>query len=122
MATHLSLRGWASAEQLTQIAKDYRAAVELIDKQGWAKVMTDGERDGGPVCAARALGIICGVKDWKDFAGRITLAMSACYRVTGLLIHQVNDKCQKWEDLKSILTGIADDCDHAALVTGTLNA
>lgn len=120
MGTHMSLRGRATPAQFNQIAADYRAAVDLIEKQGWSKVITDGARDKGPVCAARALGIVVGVDDdWDNFAGRASLALSACYWVTGLMLVTANDKAANWADLKSILTGIADDCAKAALVTGT---
>lgn len=121
MGTHMSLRGRTTPEKFNQIAADYRAAVALIDQQGWSKVITDGAKDKGPVCAARALGIVVGVdEDWDHFAGRASLALSACYWVTGHMLVTVNDKSPSWTDLKSILLGIADDCEKAALVTGTL--
>lgn len=120
MGTHMSLRGRATPAQFHQIAVDYRAAVDLIDGQGWTKSISDGAADGKPVCAARALGIVVGVDEsWDNFAGRASLALSACYWVTGLMLVAVNDKSQNWADLKSIMLGIATECDSAAILTGT---
>lgn len=117
----MSLRGWASPAQLNQAAQDYRAAIAKIDEQGWCKVISDGERDGGPICAARAIGIVVGMDEqWNGFAGRASIALSACYRVTGLWLHQVNDKCTNWPDMRGIMLGIAEECEKAALVTGTM--
>lgn len=114
--SHLHVASKANAAQLTQIAADYRAAVALIDAQGWSKVITDGNKDKGPICAARALGIVVGVDDsWDNFAGRASLALSACYWVTGQMLVTVNDKSPSWTDLRSIMLGIADDCDKATL-------
>lgn len=113
--TNLSLRGWAQREQLLQIGTDYRAAVGLIDRQGWSKYGTD---DDSAISATQAIGIIVGAGG-DSFAGRATLALSACYRVTGLLLPIVNDKAQNWADLKTIMLGIARDCEDAAYRTGT---
>lgn len=113
--------GWATPAQLRQIATDYRAAVALIDEQGWTKHISDGGLDGKPICAARALGLVVGVDDsWDNFGSRASLALSACYRVTRMLLVQINDKATEWSDVRAIMIGLADECDREAS-RGTVN-
>ena len=114
--------GWATPAQLAQIAQDYRAAVALIDKQGWAKHISDGDKDGKPICAARAIGIVTGVGSWDSFAGRAPLALSACFRYTKMLLTQVNDKAGDWADAKGVMLGIAEACEHASTTRAVLDA
>lgn len=121
MTTTLPLNKWASPAQLRQIAKDYRAAVALIDAQGWTKAISDGKKDKGPICASRALGIVTGFESWDAFAGRAPLALAACSRITKMLLTQHNDRARDWADMRSVMVGIADDCDQAAKI-GDINA
>lgn len=121
MNTTLPLNKWASPAQLLQIAADYREAVAIVDKQGWTKAISDGKRDGAPVCAARALGLVVGMESGDKFAGRASLALSAFYRVTGILLVHANDTATQWSDLRSMMIGIATDCENAARI-GAYNA
>lgn len=116
MTTPLSINdGWAGPTELRQAALDLRAAVALIDSQGWCKHISDGGRDGKPICAARALGLVVGIDDNpRSFASRATVALSAVYRVTKMLLVQINDKAPDWAAVRNIMLGVADDCDKAA--------
>lgn len=116
MTTQLTITdGWASPAELRQASLDLRAAVDLIDRQGWTKHISDGGQDGKPVCASRALGLVTGVDDnWKSFASRTNLALSAVYRVTKMLLTQINDKASDWATVRNIMLGVATDCELAA--------
>lgn len=119
----LGLRGWASQPQLAQIAKDYRAAIAMLEQRTWEKFPKGDPGDkASPLSAVQALGITCGKDDGNLFSSRISLALSACYRSTGLLLVDVNDKAQTWSELRSILDGIAEEADRASYTTGVSRA
>jgi len=112
--TVLSMVDWASPQQLKQLAKDYRAAVDLIDQRGWVRGAAFDEN--GSLCGAGALGIVCGLTIDSGFAGRLNLAFSAFYRTHKVLISEANDKCRSWDDMRSMMLGIADEAEKASRV------
>ena len=108
----LPLKGWATSEELAHAAQDMRAAVALVDERGWCRKVS--ELDTGPVCAARAIGIITGVHDWDTWGGRSVIVLAAVFRIHGQHLVTINDTSDSWTEVKAKMLAVADECEKAS--------
>lgn len=120
----LPLIGWAEPAQLTQAAKDLRAACTILDQRGWIQGQSwtsSGVCAGMATwCAAQELPaiteeVLSGAEKRpadKAFEARSVIAQAAFHRFTGVQIPTFNDASGRTlAGVKAKLNEVADEID-----------